>query len=184
MGIIIALCGAIHALGALCAFGCMPRAARPAAPKHGMASPASARGGLVLREALGGRVASWFKNRFKGDAVVKVATAEPAKPAPVPVDESALSSSDKRLYATFFKFDKDGDGRIIREEFEAVADELGVSDARVEKLMERFDLDKDGGIDFTEFQAMIAELEACAAEDEYCFVLSDPSTWGKIFEWE
>jgi len=112
----------------------------------------------------------------------EAAKAGSAVPAPASVAAGAGAPSE--LLAAFQAFDLDGSGKIDRHELEAAAQRLGKSTDQIGTLLSRFSERGDNEIDFDEFQTLIKEMEGCEIETGECFVLEDPSTWGKLFEFK
>eukprot|EP00419_Tripos_fusus_P046802 CAMPEP_0172834676 /NCGR_PEP_ID=MMETSP1075-20121228/25232_1 /TAXON_ID=2916 /ORGANISM="Ceratium fusus, Strain PA161109" /LENGTH=208 /DNA_ID=CAMNT_0013677613 /DNA_START=92 /DNA_END=718 /DNA_ORIENTATION=+ len=162
----------------------------------------------VARGARGGGVLSWLKRKLgkgsKEDAPVPTPTNAPvekeSEPAPAPTPahveaetapalapepENGTSNREELLKSVFQRYDLDGNGMIDKEELRNATLEVNASDELVAAILERFDTNNDGGIDFPEFKKIIMEAEeSCNVENEDCFVLEDPSTWGKLFSWD
>jgi len=103
---------------------------------------------------------------------------------PMP-DVAAADPEASVLLSAFQAFDLDGSGKIDRQELESAALRLGKSTDQIGTMLTRFSERGDYEIDFGEFQMLIEEMEeGCDVENEECFMLEDPSTWGKLFEFK
>lgn len=86
------------------------------------------------------------------------------------------------LRAAFQSFDVNKDDMLDRAELKAAAMKFGQPPEQIEELLKQFDDNGDGSIDFDEFKQMISIVEeGCDVEEEECFSLRKPSTWGLLF---
>jgi len=125
---------------------------------------------------------------------VAVAVGEAKAEAEVPTPavaaaatETALEGAtddDADMLAAFQSFDLDGSGKIDKQEFTSVATRLGKSTEQIGTLLLLFSERGDNEIDFEDFKMIIQLEEQCNTETEECFKLDDPSTWGKLFDFE
>ncbi|KAI6656721.1 EF-hand_1 domain-containing protein [Oopsacas minuta] len=74
------------------------------------------------------------------------------------MEESMSNAGDEMLKAFKF-FDKDGDGKITKDELKLAMKELGenMSDAEIDAMIKSADLDDDHQIDFQEFKNMMGK---------------------------
>ena len=79
----------------------------------------------------------------------------------------ALLRSGERVLDIFREWDKDGSGKLTKEEFKSALHSLGFSvctDADVDSLFRRFDPDGDGAVDYVELNSKLREGQSAASK--------------------
>ena len=80
--------------------------------------------------------------------------------------EQSTYCKEEKLIDIFRMLDKDGSGRISKNEIKNVLDKQGISEKDLKNFINIFDLDNDGQIDYDEFVTCMSKIEKEKEEKE------------------
>ena len=88
---------------------------------------------------------------------------------------ATIPTEDNELRAAFSVFDKDGDGKITKEELKQVMKTLGQdpTEEDVQDMINENDVDHDGAIDYNEFVKMMKSKQGLQEETAQYRVVLD-----------